>query len=109
MAEPEVDEVQRIYRAAFTLQAVFLRFREATWHNHILEIHSKDKQILILDDPNHTNRFNGWFSPFPNHLLDDARVKAAVLTTMSCYDMAHMKELVEQLFAGRTRENQRRM
>jgi hypothetical protein len=104
MTESEISEARRIGRAAVTLQAVFLQFREATWHRHVQSINSKPGMLGMIIDPDFKNRFNGWFSPFPNEMVHNARDKAAVLTAMACYDLAHMKELVEQLFAGKAAE-----
>ncbi|CAO2649189.1 Nn.00g101380.m01.CDS01 [Neocucurbitaria sp. VM-36] len=100
MATLPVPEHDRILRAALTLKLAFLYFREATWHSFYNGIASKGKTITLLKDSTKANRYNGWFSPFPNHLVHDPHEKNAVLTTMSCYEIGHMKKLTEQLFEG---------
>lgn len=104
MTEPEISEAKRIGRAAVTLQAIFLQFREATWHRHIQSIKSKPEILGMTNDPDFKNRFNGWFSPFPNEMIHNVRDKSAILTAMACYDLAHMKKMVEQLFEGKAAE-----
>ncbi|KAF2031741.1 hypothetical protein EK21DRAFT_110637 [Setomelanomma holmii] len=98
MNSPEITEETRIRRAAHTLQAAFLIFREATWHTHVLNIKVENKQILVKEDPEMTFRWQGWFSHYPKHQTPDPRDKAAVLTMMATYDVGHMKQLVAQVF-----------
>ncbi|KAF1920192.1 hypothetical protein BDU57DRAFT_6225 [Ampelomyces quisqualis] len=97
-------ERERMQRISFILGTAFLQFRLATWHMSIssIEAAAENKQILITEDNNKTSRWNGWWLPFPSELpyMDDARNKAAVLTTMACYDTGCMSLLATQLVEG---------
>lgn len=110
MAEPSIPEEDRITRAAFTLKQAFLHFREATWHTFIKDVVHQGKSIALLKDSSRSERYNGWFSHFPNHLVHDVHEKNAVLTTMSCHEIGHMRKLVTQLFEGtpHNRQNEKR-
>jgi hypothetical protein len=106
----EMDKIVRsenlyIQRAAHTMKDAFLMFREATWHTHILNVkHTTD--LVIVDDPNKIGRWQGWFAHFPDHLTSSfSKDKAAVLSNMACYDIAHMKELIEQMLGGTLKES----
>ena len=102
MSDPELIEAEkrRIQRASDTLQAIFFMFREATWHTHIWDVKCLGDDIIIKEDPHKTLRWQGWWSPYPTLLTPDAYDKAAVLTTMACYDVAHLKKLTEQVLEG---------
>lgn len=103
MSDPgvvELADINRIERAADTLKAVFLAFRETTWHTNIFDIRCDADDIFIFDDPDKTLRWQGWFSQYPNELTDNPNDKAAVLTTMACYDIAHLRKLVDQMVEG---------
>jgi hypothetical protein len=93
----------RIKRACQMVRAVFLAYREATWSRFCKEVMPPQGQsvaIVIIDDPTKTGRRNGWFCDFPHHLVPDPVIRNAVLTTMSCHDIAFMKKLIEQMFEG---------
>tara|TARA_R110002003_G_scaffold110_5_gene9294 strand:- start:6827 stop:7150 length:324 start_codon:yes stop_codon:yes gene_type:complete len=100
MASPAATEEMRLERAAHTLQAVFLMFREATWHNHVLDINAESKNIVIEDDPEKTTRRQGWFSDCSKVRTLKPEDKAAVLTMMSIGDVGNMKQLIGQMLEG---------
>ncbi|KAF2832257.1 hypothetical protein CC86DRAFT_401024 [Ophiobolus disseminans] len=96
----ESAEIKRIERAADTLKATFLTFRDETWHTHIFDVQCFPENIFIFDDPNKSLRWQGWFSHYPEELVDTPDDRAAVLSAMASYDIAHLRKMIEQMLEG---------
>ena len=104
-------ERDRVHRVSLVLNKAFLQFRWATWHTDVIDIIQRETFLLILHDVDATYRWNGYWVMFVDMFvaLEDPANTAALLTTKSCYDLAHMTLLTEQLFEGTqyTRHSQR--
>lgn len=96
------QESERLLRIFYVLDTAFMRYREATWHMCIRNIKINGGHIIIDEDERKTDRWNGWWSTFPNHInaMKDGPVKASVLATGACHDTGHMVKLMEHLFDG---------
>jgi hypothetical protein len=73
-----------IQRAGKIMQKLYLRFREDTFDACITKVVDKGNILEVYDDIKFSTRKNGWFAPFPHHLIKNERNKAAVLTAMCC-------------------------
>jgi hypothetical protein len=96
-------ETERLIRIFYVLGTTFLHFREATWHICVRNIRTNGGQLIIDEDERKTDRWNGWWSMFPDHInvMKDSQCKAAVLMTGACYDSGLYTKFVEQLFEGK--------
>jgi hypothetical protein len=95
-------EREHLERISTTLNTNFLQFREATWHTHVMDVHTGGNQIMLHLSEQKPFRRHGWWSMFPSHIvgLADEQNKNAVLTTMAIFDIAHLTTLISQMFQG---------
>jgi hypothetical protein len=86
-----------IQRAGEVLQKSYLQFSEDTFSVYIKKIVDKGEFLEIYPGIK-----NGWFMPFPHHLIKNEKDKAAVLTTMQCNESyAYMYGFVNNLLKGK--------
>jgi hypothetical protein len=97
------SETERLIRIFYVLGTTFLHFREATWHICVRNIKMNGGKLVIDEDERKTDRWNGWWSMFPDHInvMKDSQCKAAVLMTGACYDSGLYMKFIEQLFEGK--------
>ncbi|KAH7402116.1 hypothetical protein DE146DRAFT_455846 [Phaeosphaeria sp. MPI-PUGE-AT-0046c] len=97
-----LKERDRVRRISSVLATAFLQFRQATWHTHVQNVEVLGDFLYITNDSRAVHRYNGWWAVFPDSvaIIKDQKTKDALLTTLACYDTAHMSKLAEQLFKG---------
>jgi hypothetical protein len=91
--------LKKLYRGAQFLQDVLLAFREEAFDLKVWRIEERDDRLDAYETP--TTFDDPAFHPFPNHLVKSAKDKQAVLTLLSCSDVATvLHQLVNKAFRG---------
>jgi hypothetical protein len=98
---------EHMERISATLNTIFIQFREATWHTHVMEVQTGGHQIMLYLSEQKPFRRHGWWSMFPSHIvgLADEQNKNAVLTTMAIHDVARLTQLISQMFEATSHRN----
>jgi len=86
-------------RTADIIKQAYLKFRENTWDAHVFKIEVKKNELVTYD---YVPKHAPLFPPFPDHLITDDDVKAAVLCYLTCTEpFVNMEALFTQLLQGR--------
>jgi hypothetical protein len=62
-------EKEHMERISATLNTIFIQFREATWHTHVMEVQTGGNQIMLYLSEQKPFRRHGWWSMFPSHIV----------------------------------------
>jgi hypothetical protein len=88
-----IQECRSLYRAGFTIQTLFYKFRERLFDQHIVRVERKG-DIMYLQEGYYTSLL----LPFPTDLFADEEERNAVLAWLRCDEtVGYMHEVIKTM------------
>lgn len=87
-------------RTTELVQQSYFKFREDTWNPDIIKVELQGNDIVMYDNAESNDKV--LYRSFPNHMVTDPHLKAAVLFVNTCNQpLVHIYQLLKQLTQGK--------